>query len=488
MKKIKKALICVAACATALSTAALAACADNAPSDGLSSDVTVTSQLSRQELNSHVEKFNNPTATSFTLNGSVTMIKAGETTVNEKLATVSVKANLAGGNADVELVADAEFVQGIIGSIGGGNSGNDTPQISQNGGVSAQADEAAGDTTGGDTAGTTVGMNVYLRNWKAFYPDTEGVGEGDFNYFDVAKALSGDANITTGELVTLLGAGLAQDNAMLLKLANSTDSITVDETAHTISLDINKMVYGVYGYIKQIVNNVTADTTVSGILKCSAVKFYMDAVLGDTTAAELYQTLMAAITSGGNIGGGTSPVALAGATEQNPFAVIQPNEGEKAYDYILRILNSQDFATAMGMEKPIGATKIVDMLGADAETALNSLKGVVAMVDQMNIVTATSVTIPSAGGMEPALAGTSVSNLKVIYTFSEQNVLQSVDFSGDIAMSGNEMKVKLGVEFSSDAITGFEDLSGSTANVYNEETGAYVMKDINELINPAPQA
>ena len=483
MKKIKKALICVAACATALSTAALAACADNAPSDGLSSDVTVTSQLSRQELNSHVEKFNNPTATSFTLNGSVTMIKSGETTVNEKLATVSVKANLAGGNADAELVADAEFVQGIIGSIGGGNSGNDTPQISQNGGVSAQADEAAG-----DTAGTTVGMNVYLRNWKAFYPDTEGVGEGDFNYFDVAKALSGDANITTGELVTLLGAGLAQDNAMLLKLANSTDSITVDETAHTISLDINKMVYGVYGYIKQIVNNVTADTTVSGILKCSAVKFYMNAVLGDTTAAELYQTLMAAITSGGNIGGGTSLVALAGATEQNPFAVIQPNEGEKAYDYILRILNSQDFATAMGMEKPIGATKIVDMLGADAETALNSLKGMVAMVEQMNIVTATSVNIPSEGGMEPALAGTSVSNLKVIYTFSEQNVLQSVDFSGNIAMSGNEMKVELGVEFSSEAITGFEDLSNSTANVYNEETGAYEVKSVNELINPAPQA
>lgn len=494
MKKLKKVLVCAAACVTACSVTALAACTDNGtPNTGLSADVTVAETMSSEALGAEIEKLGNLDASSFMLEGGLYLTKSGETVLDKAVSLVEilVKANPEDGNADIELCADADFAQTIIGAIGGGGSGNGS---GNNGGVvtTAEGDSTGGTQEGGETTEPgTVELGVYLRDWKAFYPNLEGVGEGAFNYIDIMADVSEGAGIQVSDIVTMLAGGFMQDSAMLLTLANTTDSIVVDETEHTITLDINKMVYGLYGYIKQIINNLTETTTVDGLLKCSAVKYYINAFLGDMTAEELFGTFMGVVMGGGNGGEGGGTATFADVAEGTPsledLVALVPNEGEETYDYLVRMLNSQEFANIVGAQTPIGATKIVDMVGEEAAEALNTLKGVTAMLDQLNIITETAITVPDMGGMQPAYAGASVSGLQVVYTFDAQNVLQSVSFGGDIAVSGDVMKLALNLSFSSEAPE-LRDISAFTVNVYDEVSGTTSVKTVDEILNPPSQA
>ena len=475
MKKFKKVLICAAACVTACSFTALAACTDNGPGDGLSTDVKVATAMSSEALETQIAKFENSSATSFSVNGGLKITKQGELPADMTVATVSAKVNLGEGNADA-LVS----LNGLI--FGGGEEGGENK-------VSPAADTAEGGE--GDAM---MPISVYLRNWKAFYPNFDGVGEGAYNYMDLAADASEGAGLTTGDIVTMIGSGFMQDNTMLLTLANSTKSIVVDETAHTITLDINKMVYGVYDYIKQIANNLTENTTVSGLMKCSAVKYYLDAYLGGMTGEELFETVMGVI-AGGSVGGGSGEggmVPFSAAADENPYAAVMPEEGEKAYDYIMRMLNSQDFATMVGSETPIGAKKIGELIGEDAAAALKSVKDAVNLIGDSKIITATALTVPSTGGMDPALAGASVSGMKLVYAFDAQNVLQSVELSGKVGMTMNEtaveMDLSLEVEFSAEAITDFEDIGAFTVNVYDETSGTTSVKTVTEILTPPSEA
>ncbi|MDE6691691.1 MAG: hypothetical protein K2K04_06950, partial [Clostridia bacterium] len=330
-------------------------------------------------------------------------------------------------------------------------------------------------------------MNVYLRDWKAFYPNTDEGVDGEYNYKDLAAEASEGAGLGTGNFVTLLGGGFLQDNTVLLTLANSTDSIVVDETAHTITLDINKTVYGVYGYIKQIVNNLTENTTLSGLLKCSAVKYYVNAYLGDVTGEELFQTVLQAI-AGGGVGGAGGATPFTSIVEGSPLAAIMPQQGEMSYDYIMRMLDSEDFAMIAGKEEPLGKTKIVDMLDKEVTDALKNVKDRVNAVED-TVLTETAIIVPSEDGEQSALAGTALSGLSLVYTFDEQNVLQSVDLYGKMSREMNgtavEMELELGVAFESKAITEFENIGAYTVNVYDEANSTMIVKTVAQILGSA---
>ncbi|MDE6691075.1 MAG: hypothetical protein K2K04_03810, partial [Clostridia bacterium] len=107
MKKFKRVLICAAACATAFSFTALTACTENGPADGLSSDVKVTTALSASRLNAQIAKFENGSATSLNVSGGLNITKVGGQAVEMAVATVSAKANLDVGNADIALAINS---------------------------------------------------------------------------------------------------------------------------------------------------------------------------------------------------------------------------------------------------------------------------------------------------------------------------------------------------------------------------------------------
>ncbi len=485
MKKFKRILLCAAACVTACSVTALTACTDNEPSDGLSSDVTITTAMSASQLNEQLEKFDN-LSTSLTLSGGLTVTKMGGETVNMAIANILAKANLEGGNADVELSLNSL----LFGDDSDAPSTGNKPLALAEGDTEEGSEEGAEE--GGEEAPEMMIMNVFLRDWKAFYPNTDEGVDGEYNYKDLGMGSNDLEGIATGNIYSMISGGFMQDSEMLLKIANSTDSIVVDETKHTISLDINKMVYGMYGYIKEIVNNLTETTTVSGLLKCSAVRYYVEACLGDTTADDIYEVILAAILEGES---GTPYTSI---VEGSPLAGIIPKQGEKAYDYIVRLLNSQDFATITGEEEPVGATKIVDMMGEDAAQALETIKSMVTLIDAMNIVTETSVTIPSmpgglmaseSAGMASLLAGSSFSGITLVYTFDEENVLQEVEFGGKISAvvekTAVEMELALNIAFTSEAITEFEEIGSYTVNVYDEANSTMIVKTVAEILGSA---
>lgn len=464
MKKFKKVLICAAACVTACSFTALAACSkDETPGDGLSADVTVAEAMNSEALGAQLEKLNGAQFTSFSVNGGLKLTKMGENDVDITVAEVSAKANFADGNADMLI----RFNSALSG-------GGDAPEI----GVSPQAEDGE-PAEGGDEM--TV-MHAYLRNWLAFYPDIEGTGGGEYNYTDLAALLNESAdesaNTVVSNVVTVLAGGFIQDNTMLLTLANTTDSIVVDETQHTLTLNVNKMAYGLYGYIKQIVNNLTENTTLSGLLRCSAVKYYVNAYLGDMTGQELFEAVMEIVS--GSIGGAGGTTPFATVAEESPLTAIMPKEGEGAYDYVMRLLDSEDVATLLGKEKPVGSFKIVDMLGAQSADVLNTIKSTVNMLDG-TVISENAINIPADDGVTVM----SVSNLKLVYTFDAQDTLQSVALdgrlSGEIEGTAAEIEVALNVEFPSEDITDFEVIDSYTVNV-PDVGGAYVTWTVADVL------
>lgn len=469
MKKFKKALICAAACATALSMTALAACSDEeTPSSDLSADVTVAEAMSSEQLGAQLAKLENTTACAFTLEGGLKATKMNNEALEAAItmASVSAKGNFEDGDADINLAVNSKLVP--------------------DNGASPTAEE------GGENVASMLETSLYLRSWNAFVPNFE---IGGYDRFDVTSGIS-ESGIELSDFISMFVQSAAQESAMLLTLANTTDSITVNETAHTITLDVNKMIYGVYDYIRQIVNNITPNTTVSGLLKCSAVKYYIEAYTAGMTAQDLFDTVMEIIAGAGGSGGpstGTTPMALADIPENSPLAAVMPLQDEGVYDYIVRLANSQDVATLLGSPAPIGATKIADMLGAEAANALDGLKTTVNSLSA--IIKEDKISMPEAEGMSPAYAGMTVSGLKLTYTYSDSG-LQSESFEGKIVMDVEmetgvvvpcEMEVSLTLTVLSEKVTEFTDITDYIVNVYDEVTGNKTDETtVGEILAPAP--
>lgn len=448
MKRVKKVLICAAVCATACSFAVLTACTNNQPSDGLSADVKVAESMSSEQLNTQIAKIEGTSATAFTAEGGIKITKLLGGALGDKAVTVaelSAKGNFAdGGAADIKMKLNAQLF---------GEEGT-TP------------------------ASGLMDYNVYMRGFENVFYMTEPAAE-TYEYGSLSESVSGVTSVTD-IFTAALGEGLSGDYAMLLKLANVTDAIVVDETAHTVTLNINRMVYGLYGQIKQIVNNITLDTTISGLMKCSAVKYYINAYAGDMTAQDLYDTIIQTIVGAG----GTTP--FADVAEGSPLAAILPLQNEGVYDYIVRLLNSQDVATLLGVEKPLGETKLSESMGEDAAAALKALKDSVNALDG-TVISKNKITIPSQDGTESAAAGASVSDLSLKFAFDGQQGLKTVDLSGIIGanLDGEvEMELNLTIDLSAQQVSDFDDIDAYTVNIRDEYGAVLGTTTIGAIIAP----
>lgn len=449
MKIFKKVLICAAACATACSVAALTACTDKGPGDGLSADVKVAETMSSEQLNTQIAKIEGSSATAFTAEGGIKITKLLGGALGDKAVTVaelSAKGNFADeGAADIKMKLNAQLFA---------EEGTTPP------------------------ASGFMDYNVYMRGFENVFYMTGPAAE-TYEYGSLSESDSGATSVTD-IFTAALSEGLSGDYAMLLKLANATGAIVVDETAHTVTLNINQMVYGLYGQIKQIVNNITVDTTISGLMKCSAVKYYINAYAGDMTAQDLYDTIIQTIVSAG----GVTP--FADVAEGSPLAAIMPLQGEGVYDYIVRLLNSQDVATLMGAEKPLGETKLGESMGTDAAAALKALKDSVNALDG-TVISKNKITIPSQDGMESAAAGASVSNLLLEFAFDGQQGLKTVNLSGIIGadLDGEvEMELNLTIDLSAQQVSGFDEINAYTVNIRDEYGAVLGTTTIGAIIAP----
>ncbi|MCM1545715.1 MAG: hypothetical protein NC033_01640 [Clostridiales bacterium] len=478
MRKFKKVLICAAACVTAATFTGLTACTDREPGPGLTADVTVAESMSAEELSEQVAKFDGVSASSFTVDGQLQVVKllGGALPDGIYIAQVNAKGNLDDGDADVLLNMNKALFED-----------EDAPA------TYGAAAVAEGETTGdeGEQEEQTVELNVFLRGWNLFA--TSAPGEDTYDYINLNEIFSSALTADTSETV---GAGFGQyiasalggdSIAQSLVLANATDSIVVDESAHTITLDINKTVYGLYGYVKQIVNNLTTGTTLSGLLKCSAVKYFANAYLGDMTGEELLETVMGVIEGGAGGGvGGVTP--FADTAEVNPFAAIAPLPEESAYDYIVRMLDSKEVAALMGSDKTIGSAKIVDMLGEDGAAALKALKQNINSLDG-TVLSESTITIPSTE-QSPYAVDTEISDMTVVYTFNEEDVLQSVSLTGTVVadMDGEcEMALSLDIVLPDKKVPAgeFTDISGYVVNLYDDYDEIIGTTTVGAILNPA---
>lgn len=341
---------------------------------------------------------------------------------------------------------------------------------------------------------TSLTMHTYIRGLHAFTENSE----GKYDYTDLSAEFSADGMTSVGADYIYGGGIVGSDGIfgnggeLLLRLANANDAIVIDEAEHTVTLDINAIVYGVADTLKQIVNNLTEKTTVKGFLECSAVKYYIDMFTDGMTGQDVVDTVaqMVEAESGGQVTAEQIKAMLSAAG-------LTPAEGATVYDYLVQLVNSDQFAQLMlGSEDAtaFGNYKVGDLIalaigsvGDSGNTAVATLPAqpsasdcieilqaaINGLVGEEGMISKTRVTIPD---MENGVIYTA-ENFKITYRFNASDVLTAVNFTGEVSYAStaaNSESVTIAADVtiavSSDVIADgeFDTIDDYTAVYYNE--------------------
>lgn len=281
----------------------------------------------------------------------------GQNYFHKMTANQSVKVDLKSGNADIKI--------------------NETEESTNDG----QTHKSADDT------------NLYIRNWNLLseeYAYDEATGSskatGNLLYGGNLKDMAADLELPEGvDLSQIIGeknlvdfavenspAALGETLSIVTAIANAADAVTVTDTKATVN--INLMAYNMASDIKNLVNGVTVTTTVNDILSSNYLKKYLmvftEMIPVETVQqglASLKDVNVADIIEGINASqGGQVPEEVLAVFEKmdlSKVAAITPDANSTTYDYILKILGSEELCTLL-------KTTIVDLMGAGAPAAL----------------------------------------------------------------------------------------------------------------------
>lgn len=341
---------------------------------------------------------------------------------------------------------------------------------------------------------TTETIHAYIRGFHAFGENSDGT----YNYSDLSEVFSADGMTSVGADYIYGGGIVGSDGIfgnggeLLLRLANANDAIVISETEHTVTLDINAIVYGVADTLKQIINNLTEKTTIKGFLECSAVKYYIDMFTDGITGQDVLDTVAAIIES--QSGGATTADQI---KTYMGILELTPAEDATVYEYLVQLVNSDTFAQAiLGSEDAtaFGNYKVGDLIalaigsvGDSGNTAVATLPAqpsasdcieilqaaINGLVGEEGMISKTRVTIPD---MENGVIYTA-ENFKITYRFNASDVLTAVNFTGEVSYASTTANSESGtiaadvtIAVSSDVIADseFDAIDDYTAVYYNE--------------------
>lgn len=279
----------------------------------------------------------------------------GQNYSHKMTANQSVKVDLKSGNADIKI--------------------NETEESTNDGQTHKSADD----------------INFYIRNWNLLseeYAYDEATGSskatGNLLYGGNLKDMAADLELPEG-VDLIIGeknlvdfavenspAVLGETLSIVTAIANAADAVTVTDTKATVN--INLMAYNMASDIKNLVNGVTVTTTVNDILSSNYLKKYLMvftemipvetvqqglASLKDVNLGELFAGINAS--QGGQIP--EEVIAVLSEVDLSKVAAIKPDANSTTYDYILKILGSEELCTLL-------KTTIADLMGAGAPAAL----------------------------------------------------------------------------------------------------------------------
>lgn len=301
---------------------------------------------------------------------------------------------------------------------------------------------------------------VFIRDWNVFtlssneeMTDYEGV---ELNYSttvpvgEYAEMLPETANI---DLYEVANSVLALPAPLLASVAIQYDAVSISSTG--IKIDINAMLYGMYTKVVETIQSIELDTTVGDLINSDLVKGLIDAVTYDVTSAELVDVIIevldsgvidAAIAGAGSQGNaGTTYAVTTADTQVSVSQVIkallpEAGEDESVHSYLVKVLNSEQIATALGMEGTVIADLTVEnvlTLMANPEEQMPTLDELKAMAIHMlgTYVNCTETSFKVISGEEGSFE---LNNAVINVTFSQ---------SGDMSLSaeGNAIITEISI-------------------------------------------
>lgn len=202
-------------------------------------------------------------------------------------------------------------------------------------------------------AGVNAGVDdysyVYLRDWNAYtyssdtkpadFSGIEWSAEGNLNDF-ISQALQGSGIpvdfASVGGVSSVFGLIMPLMCHLELSFAKAAGGITEDASAQTLTVDVNKTLYNFVNDIKGVVNGVTDSTTVGDLLGNATVKKYFG-VITELVPVDTVKSMLSQ--SGIN---------------------VSPDEGSSTYDYIVKVISSEEVKNLIGSTADITLPDTLD--------------------------------------------------------------------------------------------------------------------------------
>ena len=256
-----------------------------------------------------------------------------------------------------------------------------------------------------------------------------------------------------GDLQTVFAAATLAECYNAVTLADN--SLTIN----TISL-----VKGIYDDLLEIVDALTAETTISDIYAHDLFKNVIGSVGEVISAQEAYDAVLQIF----NLAVSSSPSAA-----DVEFPLPAPSEGQSLYDYIGSVLNNAEFAQAMGLGQSLGSIVLLDLIN------MGNTYNPVTIQDVKAAISAIAQYISFDDGLTLYIDNVEVQvdGCDIVYNFSESGALSGVELECGITATATSvanagtMQITVGVEASySGAEAQLADLNSNLVNVGYGET------------------
>lgn len=218
--------------------------------------------------------------------------------------------------------------------------------------------------------GTSYGY-IFLREMQ-FFASSDTFTSRQTDYSGMALAVADN-----WMAVSLSSASAAADFQTVFAAATLAECYNAATLAdNCLTINTLALVKGIYDDMIEIVNTLTAETTISDVYSHDLFKNVLGSVGEVLSAQEAYEAVLQLFELA--VGSNSSAADV-------QFPLPRPEEGQSLYDYIGSVLNSEEVADSLGVGQPIGSMGVVDLINAGNTSdpvTVQDLKAVIAAVTQ----------------------------------------------------------------------------------------------------------
>jgi hypothetical protein len=256
------------------------------------------------------------------------------------------------------------------------------------------------------------------------------------------------------------GVDISGEISAITQLAITYDALNI--SSGVLTIDVAKIISGVYADFNATLESIDGKTTVSQILENENFKKIFTASTSGVDVQEVYDTIVQSLTESEKV---DSTVVA---------AVPKPTEGQSLYDYIVAVVKDEDFNKALLGEASIGNMSLDYLLTLNGAYSVDTIKTMIASA--LNVTTADDGSVVITAGMTGGQTTITLKKVQLALTVAKDYSLKSIGITLDVSYTGGSLYSTVSSQFTADAnLTLYTDNSMpklvdiSNCTVYGQE-------------------